>query len=60
MLEKGCFAYLAFVRDVSDDTPTVELVPIVSDFLDVFPANLSGMPPDRDNFRSCLIWVSSD
>ncbi|XP_070045473.1 uncharacterized protein [Nicotiana tomentosiformis] len=48
IIEKGCLAYLAFVSDVSADTPTVESVPKVREFLDVFPANLSGMPPDRD------------
>ncbi|XP_070050736.1 uncharacterized protein [Nicotiana tomentosiformis] len=48
MVEKGCDAYLAFVRDVNTDTPTVESVPIVRDFPDVFPTDLPGMPPDRD------------
>ncbi|XP_070036564.1 uncharacterized protein [Nicotiana tomentosiformis] len=48
MVEKGCGAYLAFVRDVSADTPTVESVLVVRYILDVFPADLSGMPPDRD------------
>ncbi|XP_070039526.1 uncharacterized protein [Nicotiana tomentosiformis] len=48
MVEKGCEAYLAFVRDVSADIPTVESVPVVRDFLDVFPADLPSMPPDRD------------
>nr|XP_033516982.1 uncharacterized protein LOC117281239 [Nicotiana tomentosiformis] len=41
IIEKGCLAYLAFVSDVSADTPTVESVPKVREFLDVFPANLS-------------------
>jgi len=48
MVEKGCDAYLAYVRDVSIDTPIMESVPIVMDFPDVFPADLPGMPPDRD------------
>ncbi|XP_070031159.1 uncharacterized protein [Nicotiana tomentosiformis] len=56
MVEKGCDAYLAYVRDVSTDTPTVESVPVVRDFLDVFLANLPGMPPDRDiNFGIDLL-----
>ncbi|XP_070004437.1 uncharacterized protein [Nicotiana sylvestris] len=46
MVEKGCDAYLAYVRDVSIDTPTLYSVPIVRDFLDVFSANLPGMPLD--------------
>ncbi|XP_070036782.1 uncharacterized protein [Nicotiana tomentosiformis] len=48
MVEKGCNAYLAFVRDVSDDTLAVESVPIARGFPDVFPADLPGMLPDRD------------
>ncbi|XP_070046690.1 uncharacterized protein [Nicotiana tomentosiformis] len=48
IVEKGCLAYLAFVRDISADTPTVELVPIVREFANVFPANLQSMPPDKD------------
>ncbi|XP_070024842.1 uncharacterized protein [Nicotiana sylvestris] len=48
MVEKGCAAYLAYVRDVSTDTPSVDSVPVVRDYPDVFPADLPGMPPDRD------------
>ncbi|XP_070002876.1 uncharacterized protein [Nicotiana sylvestris] len=45
---KGCLSYLAFVRDVSAETPTINSVPVVRDFLDVFSADMSGMPPDKD------------
>ncbi|XP_070041129.1 uncharacterized protein [Nicotiana tomentosiformis] len=56
MAEKGCDAFLAFVRDVSVDTPTVESVLVVRDFPDVFPTNLLGMPPDRNiNFGIDLL-----
>ncbi|XP_070054322.1 uncharacterized protein [Nicotiana tomentosiformis] len=48
MVDKGCEAYLPFVRDVSDDTSTIELVPIVRDFPNVLLADLPGIPPDRD------------
>ncbi|XP_070046333.1 uncharacterized protein [Nicotiana tomentosiformis] len=48
MVEKGCNAYLAFMRDVSVNTPRVELVPVVRDYPDIFLADLSGMLPDRD------------
>ncbi|XP_070050475.1 uncharacterized protein [Nicotiana tomentosiformis] len=40
MVEKGCEAYLNFVRDVSTDIPTIESVPVVRDFPNVFPADL--------------------
>nr|XP_009758336.1 PREDICTED: uncharacterized protein LOC104211040 [Nicotiana sylvestris] len=42
MVEKGRNYYLAFVRDVSVDTPTVESVPVVRDNPNVFLANLPG------------------
>ena len=29
------------------DTPEIHEVPVVCDFLDVFPEELPGMPPDR-------------
>ncbi|XP_075079852.1 uncharacterized protein LOC142165131 [Nicotiana tabacum] len=48
MVEKRCLAYLAFVRDVSADTLTIDLVPTVRNFPDVFLADLLGMSPDRD------------
>ncbi|XP_070020321.1 uncharacterized protein [Nicotiana sylvestris] len=48
MVKKGCDAYLAYARDVSIDTPSVDSVPVVQDFPDVFPVDLPGMPPDRD------------
>jgi len=36
------------VRDVGAETPSIDSVPVVRDFPDVFPADLSGMPPDSD------------
>ncbi|XP_019256463.1 PREDICTED: uncharacterized protein LOC109234874 [Nicotiana attenuata] len=48
MVEKGCLAYLAYVRDSSAEVPPIDSVPIVREFPDVFPSDLPGMPPDRD------------
>ncbi|XP_070035015.1 uncharacterized protein [Nicotiana tomentosiformis] len=48
MVEKGCLAYLNFVRDVSAYTPTIKSILVVKDFPDVFPVDLSGMTPDMD------------
>ncbi|XP_070039658.1 uncharacterized protein [Nicotiana tomentosiformis] len=48
IVEKVCNAYLAFVRDVSADTRTIESVPIVRDIPDIFPVDLPGMPPYMD------------
>ncbi|XP_070007392.1 uncharacterized protein [Nicotiana sylvestris] len=45
---EGCDTYLAYVADVSIDTPLIDSILVVRDFPDVFPADLPGMPPDRD------------
>ena len=48
MVSKGCLAFLAHLRDDTAQVPLIESVSLVREFLDVFPANLLGMPPDRD------------
>ncbi|WMV19172.1 hypothetical protein MTR67_012557, partial [Solanum verrucosum] len=44
----GCLAYLAHIRDVEVESPSIESIPVVSEFRVVFPTDLSGMPLDRD------------
>ena len=46
MVSKGCLDFLAHLRDDSTLVPLIESVSIVREFLDVFPADLSVMPPD--------------
>ena len=41
-------AFLAHLRDDTSQVPSIESVSIVREFLDVFPADLPGMPPDKD------------
>ena len=48
MVRKGCLAFLAHLRDDTTQVPSIESVSIVLEFLDVFPVDLPGMPPDRD------------
>ncbi|XP_070046241.1 uncharacterized protein [Nicotiana tomentosiformis] len=48
MIEKGCMAYLAFVRDTTVVTSTIDSVPAVWECSEVFPSELLCMPPDRD------------
>ena len=48
MVSKGCLAFLAHLRDDTTQVPSIESVSIVREFLEVFPANLPGMPSDRD------------
>ncbi|XP_070017919.1 uncharacterized protein [Nicotiana sylvestris] len=48
MVEKGCLDYLAYLVDSTAEVPSMNFVPVVREFLEVFPADLPGMPPDRD------------
>ena len=48
MVSKGCLAFLAHLRGDTTQVPSIESVSIVREFLDVFPADLPDMPPDRD------------
>ncbi|XP_048140712.1 uncharacterized protein LOC125316430 [Rhodamnia argentea] len=45
LLEDGCYGYLASVVDTSIEEPKLEDIPIVQEFPDVFPKELSGLPP---------------
>ena len=48
MVGKGFLAFLAHLRDDTTQVPSIESVSIVREFLDVFPADLPSMPPDRE------------
>ena len=48
MLRKGCQGYLAFVVDRRQEGTQLEDIPIVKEFLDVFPNDISGLPPDKE------------
>ncbi|WMV58447.1 hypothetical protein MTR67_051832 [Solanum verrucosum] len=48
LVKQGCLAYLAHVRDVEIEAPSVGAIPLVSEFSEVFPNDLPGMPLDRD------------
>ncbi|XP_070039837.1 uncharacterized protein [Nicotiana tomentosiformis] len=48
MVEKGCLAYLAFVRDTTVETLAIDSVPMVREFSDVFRADLPSMLPYQD------------
>nr|GEX71355.1 hypothetical protein [Tanacetum cinerariifolium] len=39
---------LASIMDTSSDAPSLETHPVVQDFSDVFPEELSGIPPERE------------
>ena len=48
MVRKGCEAYLAYVIDTIKARPSVSDIPTVSDFPDMFPEQLSELPPHRE------------
>ena len=48
MVRKGCEAYLAYVIDTVKARPSVSDIPTISDFLEVFPKELPGLPPQRE------------
>nr|CAD1842393.1 unnamed protein product [Ananas comosus var. bracteatus] len=49
LISRGCVAYLATVVLRDDvDASMIEDIPVVREFGDVFPAELLGMPPDRE------------
>ena len=47
MLWKGYQGYLAFVVDGRQERTRLEDIPIVKEFPDVFPDDISGLPSDR-------------
>ncbi|KAA0059550.1 reverse transcriptase [Cucumis melo var. makuwa] len=48
LLRKGCTAFLAHIVVVQREKLKPEDVLVVKEFLDVFPNDLSGLPPDRE------------
>ncbi|XP_070052636.1 uncharacterized protein [Nicotiana tomentosiformis] len=55
MVEKGCLDYLAYVRDTTAEPPTIDSVPVVREFADVFPSDL----PDPSRVLACVVAQSS-
>ena len=48
MLRKDCQGHLAFVVDRRQEGTRLEDIPIVKEFPDVFPDDISGLPQDRE------------
>ena len=48
MLHIGCEAYLAHVIDKLSSEVTLDNVPVVCEFSDIFFEDLSGLPPNRE------------
>ena len=48
MLHEGCQGYLAYVLETGKEGTLVDEIPVVREFLDVFPDDIAGLPPDRE------------
>ena len=48
LLRRGCQGFLAHVRELDSQVREPAAVPVVREFLDVFPDELPGLPPDRE------------
>ncbi|KAH0655262.1 hypothetical protein KY285_030144 [Solanum tuberosum] len=48
LVGQGCLAYLAHIRDFEVESPSIESIPVVLEFREVFPTDLPAMPPNRD------------
>ncbi|XP_070046710.1 uncharacterized protein [Nicotiana tomentosiformis] len=48
MINKGCIYHLVRVTDTDVEAPTLEFMPVVNEFSEVFLDKLLGIPPDRE------------
>ncbi len=48
MINNGCVAYLATIGEERAEHPVLDNIPVVREYLDVFPIELMGMPENRD------------
>jgi hypothetical protein len=48
LLLEGCQVYLACLKKSPHEKRKMEEIPIVQEFLDVFPEDFPGLPPDRE------------
>ncbi|KAL8113555.1 hypothetical protein AgCh_020762 [Apium graveolens] len=48
LIRQGCEVYLAHIMDMEKESVRIEDISVVRDFLDVFPDELPGLPPDRE------------
>lgn len=56
LIETGCQAYLVTVMNSDVKIPEIANIPVVAEFVDVFPDEISGLPPDREiDFKINLI-----
>ena len=45
LLEKGCQGYLVYVMNKDVKAVDIQMIPVVREFLELFPEELPGLPP---------------
>ncbi|KAJ3700836.1 hypothetical protein LUZ61_004541 [Rhynchospora tenuis] len=48
LLEAGCKSYLISVHSLESKSTEIKDIPVVSDYPDVFPSEIQGLPPPRE------------
>ena len=48
MMKEDCQDYMISVQEIREDEPRLEEIPIVREYLEVFPEELPGLPPSRE------------
>ncbi|KAH0700890.1 hypothetical protein KY284_015105 [Solanum tuberosum] len=48
MMFKGYICHLVRVKNIDVEPPTLQSIPVVNEFPDVFPEDLPGLPPERE------------
>ncbi|WMV25012.1 hypothetical protein MTR67_018397 [Solanum verrucosum] len=48
MISKDFIYHLVQVRDTDSETPFLESIPVLNEFLEVFPDDLPDVPPERE------------
>ena len=48
MMRKGCQGYLASMVETGKEETLVDEIPVVKEFPNVFPDDITGLPPDRE------------
>lgn len=48
VLRKGGEGFLVYVLGAEQQAPSLEMIPVVNEFTDVFPEELPGLPPSRE------------
>ena len=48
MMHKGCHGYLAYVLETGKEGTTLDEIPVIREFPDVFPDDIAGLPLERE------------